>query len=240
MLVKTKAILLHHVRHSDNSLIAQFYTLDYGRLSVMVKGVSTKKGNARYLYFQPLYIFDIEIYYHDSRDLHILKELSLAFTPVEMPFDIHKSTIALFLSEVLYSVIREEDVNRKLFSFIETSVISLDEMKEGISNFHLWFLISLSAFTGIGPTPTSDEECFFDMMNGQFVMNPPLHPDYLEPSPAGILNRFLRSGSEQIGSIKMSGEERTVLLDQVIRYYNLHLPGMRRIRSLQVLNDVFR
>lgn len=240
MIVKSKAILLHHVRHSDNSLIACFYTREYGRLSVLVKGISSRKGNARYLYFQPLYIFDIELYYRDTRELHNLKELNLSFTPVNVTSDIFKSTISLFLSEVLYSLIREEDVNVKLYGFIESSVKALDGLSSGVSNFHLWFLVSLMSYVGIGPTFTSEDGACFDMLSGQFVSLPPLHPDYLEPQSAGILNILLKSGVEDIARLQFSGEERTTLLEKILRYYSLHLPGLRRIKSLQVLNDIFR
>ncbi len=240
MIIKTKAILLHHVRHSDNSLIAHFYTSEYGRLSVMVKGLSSKKSTAKYLYFQPLHIFDAEIYYRETRELHTLKEVTLSFTPVEIPADILKSTISIFISEVLYSVIKEEDINRHLYSFIESSVITLDSIKAGVSNFHLWFLGALSAFIGIGPTVTTRKDSYFDMMSGQFVPYPPLHSDYLEPQKANTFNRLLQSTIEELPLIEMSGEERAMLLEKILKYYNLHLPGMRRIRSLQILNEVFR
>ena len=240
MIVKTKAILLNHIRHSDNSLIARFYTEDYGRLSVMVKGLSAKKGKNRYLYFQPLYLFDLEIYYREAREIHSLKEINLSFTPVNIPIDIFKSTISLFISEILYAIIREEDVNHRLFSFIESSVKALDEMTQGVSNFHIWFLVNLSSYAGIGPSSTKEKGSYFDMLNGQFVPSAPLHPDFLEPKSADYLNRLLEYSVDELPSLLISGTERTLFLDQIIRYYRLHLPGMRRIRSLRVLNDIFR
>lgn len=240
MIVKTKAILLNHIRHSDNSLIARFYTEEYGRLSVMVKGLSAKKGKNRYLYFQPLYLFDLEIYYREAREMHNLREINLSFTPVNIPTDIFKSTISLFISEILYSTIREEDKNRKLFSFIELSVKALDEMTVGVSNFHIWFLVHLSSYTGIGPTPTTAPGSYFDMLNGQFVPSVPTHTDFLDPKSAEYLNRLLNYSVEELPSLQISGAERTLFLDQILNYYNLHLPGMRRIRSLRVLNDIFR
>ena len=175
MLVKTEAILLHHVRYSDNSLIAQFYSREYGRLSVMVKGISSKKRSSKFSYFQPLNIFNVELYRYEKREISNLKELSLSFIPKNISGDIHRSSIALFISELLYSVIREEDVNHRLYDFIELSVITLDEMTSGISNFHLWFLVAFTAYTGIGPSPTSLSECYFDMVSGQFTQSAPPH-----------------------------------------------------------------
>jgi len=240
MLVKTEAILLHHVRYSDNSLIAQFYSREYGRLSVMVKGISSKKRSTKFSYFQPLNIFNVELYRYENREISNLKELSLSFIPKNIPGDIHRSSIALFISELLYSVIREEDVNRMLYNFIESSVITLDEMTSGISNFHLWFLVAFTAYTGIGPSPTTLSECYFDMVTGQFTQTAPSHTDYLEPRHALILNQLLQMPAGRLGELCLSGEERADLLERILKYYRFHLPGIRQMRSLQVLKEIFR
>ncbi|MGB8358762.1 MAG: DNA repair protein RecO [Bacteroidales bacterium] len=240
MLVKTEAILLHHVRYSDNSLIAHFYTREYGRLSVMVKGISSKKRSTKFSYFQPLNMFRLELYHYENRELNNLKELSLSFIPKNIPGDINRSTITLFISELLYSVIKEEDVNRMLYGFIESSVMSLDEMTGGISNFHLWFLVAFTDYTGIGPSPTALKDYCFDMISGQFIQSPPSHPDYIEPRTSKILNRLLQMPADKLGELRLSGEERSELLDKILKYYNLHLPGIRQIRSLQIMKEIFR
>ena len=240
MLVKTKAILIHHVRYSDNSLIAHFYTQEYGRISVMVKGISSRRRGTRFNYFQPLNIFNLELYRYENREIHNLKEMSLAFIPEKIPGDIHRTSVALFISEILYNVIREEDANRMLYDFIESSVITLDGITTGISNFHLWFLVAFTAYAGIGPTHTTMHDCYFDMLTGQFTALQPMHPDILEPRDAALLNLLLLMPAEKIAALQLTGEERTELLAGILKYYNLHLTGMRQIRSLQVLKDIFR
>ncbi len=240
MLVKTKAILIHHVRYSDNSLIAHFYTQEFGRISVMVKGISSRRRGTRFNYFQPLNIFNLELYRYENREIHNLKEMSLAFIPEKIPGDIHRTSVALFISEILYNVIREEDANRMLYDFIESSVITLDNITAGISNFHLWFLVAFTAYAGIGPTHTTMHDCYFDMLTGQFTALQPMHPDILEPRNAAILNRLLQMPAEEIDTLQLSGEERTELLASILKYYNLQLTGIRQIRSLQVLKEIFR
>lgn len=240
MLTRTKAILLHHVRYSDNSLIAHFYTREYGRLPVMVKGISSKRGTARFNYFQPLNIFNTELYYYENREMHNLKEMTLAYIPKRIHGDIHRTSVAMFISELLNNVIREEDVNRLLFEFIESSVISLDEMTSGISNFHLWFLVAFTDYAGIGPTRTEMTGCYFDMLTGQFTPLQPMHPDFLDQSGARVLNLLLQMSAEDLASLRLSGEERSELLARMVKYYKLHLPGIREMRSLQVLKDIFR
>lgn len=240
MLIKTEAILLHHVRYSDNSLIAQFYTRDHGRMSVMVRGLSSRKGNARFSYFRPMNVFSLEIYHSEKREVHNLKEMSLAFIPKNTPSDIRRSTLALFISEVLYNIIREEDVNRRLYDFIRSSSVNLDEMQEGLSNFHLWFLVAFMAYTGIGPAATRQSNVYFDMLTGQFTPNQPMHPDCLQPHQANLFNILLQMPAEELDRMHLQGEERSELLERILRYYSLHLAGIRQFRSLTVLRELFR
>ncbi len=240
MLTRTKAILLHHVRYSDNSLIAHFYTQEYGRLAVMVKGISSRRGSARFNYFQPLNIFNIELYYYENREMHNLKEMNLAYIPKNISGDINRTSVTMFISEILHNIIREEDVNRLLFDFVESSVITLDGMTSGISNFHPWFLVAFTDYAGIGPSHTTMTNCWFDMLTGQFTPVQPMHPDYIDPEGARVLNLLLQMPAEDIASLRLSGDERTGLLTRLLKYYSLHLTGIREIRSLQVLKDIFR
>lgn len=240
MLVKTKAILLHHLRYSDNSLIAHFYTQEYGRLSVMVKGLSSRKGSPKFTHFRPLNIFNLELYHSDRKEIHNIKEMSLAWVPKNMTGDINRSTIALFISELLYNIIREEDVNHMLYGFLESSVMELDSIDEGVSNFHLWFLVAFMAYAGIGPTATTLEECYFDMISGQFTLLQPGHRDILAPESADLLNRLLRMPAGDLGKLHLAGEQRSDMLDKLVMYYKIHLPGIKQIRSLQIMKEVFR
>jgi DNA repair protein RecO (recombination protein O) len=240
MIVKTKAILLHSIRYSDNSNIVHFYTRDFGKVSMMVKGTTTRKKTTRNIYFQPFYLFTLEFYRRESRELQTLKELSLAYTPVEIPVKIYKSTIALFLSEVVYSVIREEEVNLALFDFLESAVVTLDSMEEGVENFHLWFLTRFATFAGIGTTPASFNDGWFDLMNGVFVVQKPLHDYFMEPELASKFNSFLNTDFTALPLISISSDQRNKLLQLLVQYYLLHFPGMRKIRSLDILNEVFR
>jgi len=240
MIVKSKAILLHSLRYTDNSSILHFYTREYGKVSMIVKGISSKKKTTRNIYFQPLYIFDIEFYRRETREMQTLKDLTLIYTPSDIPVNIFKSTISLFLSEVLYSVIREEEVNHALFDFLESVIITLDSTTENPGNFHLWFLVRFSSFAGIIPSPSSSQTDWFDLQNGIFVPQKPLHDFFMEPGLAAKFNSFLITDVSGLNNIILSAEERSSLLNLLVQYYSLHFPGMRKIRSLEILNEVFR
>ena len=45
-----------------------------------------------------------------------------------LPFDVRKSTIALFMAEVLYRLVKECEPNQRLFDFVWGSVAALDAL----------------------------------------------------------------------------------------------------------------
>ena len=59
-----------------------------------------------------------------------------------------KSCVAIFLGEVLTSVLKEESPHEEMFDYIEESIIYFDNCKEGYANFHIAFLAGLSSFLG--------------------------------------------------------------------------------------------
>ena len=78
------------------------------------------------------------------------------------------------------------------------------------------------------------------MVSGQFTDLVPLHPDYLEPHSSTILNRLLGMTAEELETLHLTGTDRSELLEHMIKYYSLHLPGIRQIRSLQIMKEIFR
>jgi DNA repair protein RecO (recombination protein O) len=46
--------------------------------------------------------------------------------------------------------------------------------------------------------------------------------------------------AEELGRLHLAGADRSELLEKMIKYYNLHLPGIRQIRSLQIMKEIFK
>jgi DNA repair protein RecO (recombination protein O) len=177
-------------------------------------------------------MLDAEIYYKQNRDLQQVKELSCSCLYQSIPFSITKSTITLFLAEVLYKSLHEEESNPPLFDFIFNAFQLFDLQDEGMVNFHLYFLVHYSRFLGIFPandgrlnasTPSHDLQVFTQL-----------------PQEAELaINRILAASVADYAAISLSNQNRTVLLERIMQYYAQHLEGMARIRSFQVLKEVF-
>jgi len=240
MLEKTKGIILRQIKYTDSGIVAQLYTRKFGRQSFLIRGIRNRKTGKHSSLFQPMFILDLEINYRESREMNILKEFSVSYSPYEIYSDIRKSCVAIFLGEVLTGVLREESPHEELFDFIEDSVIYFDRCKEGYANFHIAFLAALSSYLGIEPgTKNRPEDKYFDMTNGIFVAAPPLHGNYTNPEISDILARVFQSSFDSIKNIPLNGALRNEVLETLVHYYSLHLSGLKKINSLEVLKDVF-
>ncbi len=241
MLEKTKGIIIHQIKYNDSGIVAQMYTRDYGRQSFIIKGMRNRKGGKHNILFQPLFILDLVIYYKASREMQILKEFSVSYSPYDIHSNIKKSSVAIFLGEVLTSVLKEESPNEEMFDFIEESIIYFDSSKDGYANFHIAFLAGLSSYLGFEPgIRTNDDDTFFDMNNGTFVPIPPVHGNHANAEVSDILATFFTTSYEMINRITLTGSQRNEVIETLVKYYSLHLPGLKKINSLEVLKEVFR
>lgn len=240
MTEKTRGIVLHQIKYSDSGIVAWIYTKKFGRLSFLIRGMRKKKSGRHSILFQPMFIIDMEIYYRQKREMQTVKEFSVSYSPADIYSDIKKSSVAIFLGEVLASVLKEEHPNEKLFAYLEDSIIYFDGCREDYANFHLAFLAGLSSYLGFEPQQRNNQgEVYFDMLNGGFTSSPPFHGNYADKEISGILAEIFSSSFEKMKEIKLTGILRNEILETLVRYYSIHLPGLKKIRSLEVLKTVF-
>ncbi len=232
MLHKTKGIVLHTIKFTDSSIITKIYTEDFGLQSYIVNGVRTANGKTKASLFSPLQILDLEIYRRENKNLQRLKEFRPAFIYKSIPFDVLKCSITLFLAEALYKSIREEETNHTLYSFIEASLLQLDEAPYADSNFHLCFLLQLAQHIGFSPSSGSGE--YFDLKEGAFTDDIPAHQYFIGLPHSDFLLKLLTEENH----IAMSLAERNTLLENILLYYSLHLQDFRKLSSHHVLHDV--
>lgn len=240
MLVKTSGIVLHQIKYSDTSIIAQIYTEYAGRQSFLIQGVRSKSAANKVNLLQPLYILEMEVYHRSGREMQKVKEIKSKIVFKSLPYNPLKTAIALFLTELLYKVLREQEANPNLFSFLENSIEMLDLMEKDFSNFHLEFMMQLSRHLGFYPNNNFDgQKEIFDLQNGYFAEIPPIHPYYLSKELSKMLSELLSSGYNGGQSAKIDNVMRSKLLDKILLYYSLHMTGLDKFHSLDVFREVF-
>lgn len=237
---KARGIVLHTVRYGDSGLVAYLYTDLHGRQTYLIQGVRTSrsKGNKAAL-FQPMFLLEYEGVQPKHGEMHRMKEIASAIPLSSIPFDVRKSTIALFMAETLYRLVRESEPNAHLFAFIEQAVQALDVLEEGVSNFHLWFLVKLSYFLGFYPGNGYEENHFFDIMRGEFVLLPPTHRMMMDREEARLLGRLLDVRVDELGSIGLNRGQRVAFLNALLSFIGYHADTIRSVKSIDILREVF-
>lgn len=238
MVVTTNAIVLSKIRYRDNDLIVKCYTYQFGVLSFLLRGVlKSKKGLTKIAYFQLLSQLQLVIDYNPNRSLHTIKESRINHLYNSLHSNILKSSIVMFLAEVLTNTLKEEEQNETLFSYLETTLLWLDTNSE-CSNFHLLFLLNLTKYLGFYPEKIHLEHDFFNLQDGKFESN--LQGNYaISGENIILLKQFLGIKFDELSNIKISSKQRQSFLNVLLLYYELHLGDFKKLKSLQVLNQVF-
>ena len=160
MLHKTRGIVLNYIRYRETSIIVKIYTELFGIQSYIVNGVrSSKSKTNRIAFFQPLTLLDLVVY-HKSKEqtLHRLSEVKCSIPFKSLPFDFIKSSMAMFLTEILVKTLKEEEKNESLFDFLQDSILELENSAERFENFHLMFMAKLAFYLGFGSETAKEIE----------------------------------------------------------------------------------
>jgi DNA repair protein RecO (recombination protein O) len=236
MQVKTKAIVISSIKFQEKSLIVKCFTQSDGLKSYFVRDAfSGRKSNQKIAYFQPLTILEIEAVHKNKGTLENFKEIKISIPFESIHSDIYKSTIVMFVSEILHHSIREEEKNESLFSFLETALLWLDHHDE-IANFHLILLLEITKYLGFYPDTSDLEMPFFEMIEGVFS---PFHAISSLTEHETNLFRKLISLKFDNNQKVFHVIERQIVLKMLIDYYSFHLDGFKKPKSLAVLKEVF-
>lgn len=236
MLIKTKAIVISSLKFQEKSLIVKCFTLSNGLKSYFVRDAfSSRKASQKIAYFQPLSILEIEAVHKNKGTLENFKEIKTAVPFQSIHTDIFKSTMVMFLSEMLHYSIQEEEKNESLFVFLETALTWLDHHDE-ISNFHLILLLETTKYLGFYPDVSEIDLPYFDLNDGVFTL---LHGKGSLTEHETIVFKKLIDLKFDNAQKVFHVAERQILLKVLIDYYSFHLDGFKRPKSLEVLKEIF-
>ena len=239
MLHKTRGVVLRTIKYGESSIITKVYTEKFGLQSYLVNGVRSSRSRSKASLYQPPAILDLVAYHKEGKNLQRIKESSYHYIYRQLPFDIKRSSISLFITEVLNKAIKDEETHEELFNFIYQWLIFADQQQHGIENLHLYFLINLSAFLGFAPHQNhSAQTSFFDLRDGTYIKDRPAHPNFLEADNAIAFYNLSHVKLDDIAQLKLSHQTRRSLLAGLLNYYELHLENFTEVRSYSILSSI--
>jgi DNA repair protein RecO (recombination protein O) len=239
MLFNTRGIVFQKFKYSESAIITKIYTEEFGVLSFIIRGLKSKKSTIKIAYFEPLTILDLVVLHREGKELHQIKEIKVIHTYNDLLFNRVKQSILLFLYEILIKTLREETPNKPLFDWLFHALTWLDLTEKNVINFHLVFLFQFSRFLGFYPKFSDQAEVnFFDLQEGLFQQNQPEHPNYISGNIVHLMAEIGKSTFEDSYQIKLGNANRRQIVDFLVRYYQLHMPNIHQINSLDVLQSI--
>ncbi len=236
MQVKTKAIVLSSLKYQEKSLIVKCFTHSDGLKSYFIRDAfSSRKTAQNSAYFQPLTILEINASHKNKGTLEQIKELKIATPFHSIHSDIYKTTMAMFISEMLHHSIHEEEKNEPLFDFLEAALNWFDNHDQ-IANFHLILLLETTKHLGFYPDTSEINFNFFDKREGNF--SPFSSVNALTEHETQLFKKLIELKFDNHQKI-FHITERQIVLNILIDYYLLHLDGFKKPKSLDVLKEVF-
>jgi len=237
MYLKTRGIVLHTIKYSETSVISKIYTEQLGLVSYIIKGVRTAKSKPKAAMLQPLTLLEMEVAHKENKQLQFIKEFHRAYNYQSIPFDTLKSTVVLFLLEVISKSIREHEQNSEMFEFIYEALCSLDKSEKFNPDFHLLFLINFSRHLGFMPHGNfSEENPYFEMTEGVFTSSLS-QLNQMTKVESRILNELISLNLFANTSLKINRNERKQMLNNLLRYYQLHLENFS-LKSPEILEEI--
>ncbi len=243
MVHATKGIVLRTVKYGDTSIITTVYTELFGIQSYIVKGVrqSSKTSAGKAGFFQPSAMLDMEVYHNDLKQLQFIKEYQWSYLYEHILFDVVKNTVAVYVIELLQHSLKQPEANPELFYLIEDTLKQLDKGSDTLTgNLPLYFTLHLSSELGFQMQGNySQQTPFFDLKEGMFIAEKPLHVYYME----GLLAQT----TSQLLAVKFYNDLEYILLNRNLRrelltayqtYLSLHIHDFGEMKSFAILQEI--
>lgn len=208
-------IVLHTTKFGENSIVVHTLSKEYGRRSFLVRGA----GKRLMSLFLPLNILEAEVVESSKSTLFTARNLTARHPLMGIRSNLFKNTMTMFMSEVLYRVVKDGVNEPGLYEWCEKNILLLDAVQTDFSNFHLRFLLEFAVALGFSPE-SRDLQPFVG-------------------SNFDVVGRLMRGSLAETMLIPMTGSQRNEVAEQILRYIEYHTDSTLRINSLKVLRELF-
>ena len=216
MTTNTGLIVLHTTKFGENSIVLHTLSKEYGRRGFLVRGVGKRSMTSLFL---PLTVLEADITESSKSKLFTARNLNAKYPLNGIRGNMFKNSMTLFMSEVLYRVVKEGGNEQGLFEWCEKSIQLLDSIESDFSNFHIRFLLELAIALGFSPEAQD------------------LRPFTGDHFP--IVERFIQGSFAESMLIPLSGQVRNEIAEEILRYIEFHSESAVNVNSLKVLRELF-
>lgn len=159
---KTEAIVLSRRDFRETSIIVNFYTRDFGRLSGILKGIKNEPAKFAST-LEPFSLNDIIFYRKRNSSLHLVSQCDIRDNFNIIRQSIHKVGLASVIVELIGAIMPPEDKNEEIFDLALTGLKEL-ELSNNPDKIMTIFKIKILALSGFKPHFDSCVSCGFRIL----------------------------------------------------------------------------
>jgi len=235
---KTRGIVLRLIPFNDKNRIAKIYTEHFGLRTFIVSASNSKSSRQKTALLQALQPIWLETSFIETNKLSRLGEINIAGSINHSMQHHTKRSILLFLNEVLYKCLREEQSDEPLFNYIIDRINYLDNTQEKCNNFHLVFLVQMCQHLGFMPVSNYSNyhkyfyyrEGLFDNFKSDNIM--------MDEEQSKLFSLLISLSFDNMELLELHTSARNKLLENILFYFSQHLPSFKDIKSLNILAEI--
>jgi DNA repair protein RecO (recombination protein O) len=196
---------------------------------------SNAKKNANH--YLPMSLVDIVSERKNKGNFDYVKDIKVLANIQAGEFDVVKSSICMFLNEILYKLFSDAGEDKAMFHFLFSSLEQF-YMREYSPDFHLRFLTALVKELGCCPENNfTSPKMIFSLEKSRFIYS---LLSKKEEQDMGLYFHYLLN--QDLFPDKKENlipyMWRNPLLEMILKYYTLHVADLSKIRSYQILKTV--
>jgi len=245
-LESTLAIVLKSFPYGDTSKIARCYTRDFGKLSIIAKGIKTSK-TLQSGYLEPMNCLSLNFYYNPKRQLQIFSKAEFSQPLLSLKHDVKKLSYGFAVVELVDRTVTGEEPHADLFHFTEDVLEAMDKSEGHLNRLFWFFEIKLLSLLGFRPHLSkcphcqgSMESAFFSLGYGELLCGNCSAGTGMQLSQQSVaVLKALKNGSlDNVGDISFGAGERREVGGFLQQYFSFHIEGLSEVRSLRVMESI--
>lgn len=244
MITHSEAIVFKSVDYQESSKIVTAFTLEHGKIALMVRGVKKPKSKFSGL-IEIGNILDVVYYYKPSRSVQILSEASYSLKNKNLRSDFEKMATMTSAIELISQLLHDDEINEPLFTFTKNMLSWLNSAEVHPPKLFPYIQIRLAGLTGIGlqlDVNNGDDKTNYLNLESGLVTNEQVssHSYKLTPNQFTYIRIALLAKSSTLFEINFGTGELRQLIEHLDRYLKYHVEGLKARKSDAIFEQILQ
>ncbi len=246
MLLSSKAIVLNRILYSDSSLIFRVFTEDYGKITILAKGVLRPKNIIGSL-IEPSNHLHIQYYNKSNRNIQILKDASFVNQYLSIRSHFTNIIISLAIVEIIDKVTLESNPYPILYKLCWRTLEKLNDNNQNVWLVFVFYLYQLSTRLGFMPDLDRCSKCYSKLFNaniesytGEVVCLKCIKNNQLglEDSSFKLLKIISTLHLDNLLDINFIDSDLFNVILFLDLFSSFHIEGLNRVKSMKMVRNL--